>query len=403
MFQWNSTELLNSRKNLTEFEIQVYVRKLVKILIYLRNNKILHRDLKMTHLVFSEKMEMKLCGFHLAKKLSSENDKKKGRCGTIDYMAPEVIEKNKDYSFEIELWSLGVLIFKLVTRKYPFKADNKNLTELLIKKGEYSFPDDKSINKYAKDLIQKLIVIEPEKRLKLDLILKHSFFKNLPGSVPKVFPKSTLKQSPSEEFLKSYFKDCDEKKKSTINLSNEKEELIENLRVELSKEQYMTQHLCEQMKELEIELNNERKKNQKESLKVKELTEKNKELEFLLKNNNSSKDNTINLMNKIILKDKEIRELKKSFPFKLEKGEKLISVIFISTSQDIHYSIICKNTDLFSSVENILYNEYPKYRETENYFIVNGIKVNKNKTLKENQIENSSIIMLKQIDDNDEE
>ena len=157
------------------------------------------------------------------------------------------------------------------------------------------------------------------------------------------------------------------------------------------------------MKILENELDIEKKKTQKESLKVKELNEKNKELQSLINNNNSDKDNTITLMNKIISKDEEIRELKERFPFNLEKGEKLISIIFISLNQEIHHSIFCKNTDVFTTVENLLYNEYPKYRETENFFIFNGIKVNKNKTLNENKIENSSIIILKQLEDNDEE
>lgn len=393
----NFQDLLKSRKNLTEFEIQVIIVRLVKILQYLKSKKILHGDLKMSHLLLSEKMEIKLCGFHLAKQLKSENDKKKGRNGTVDYMAPEVLEKTTYYSFEIELWSLGVIIYKLVTGKFPFRADSKNISEILIKKGEYSFPEGKHINKYAKDLIKQLIVIDPSQRLNLDKILKHNFFKNL-TKIPKTFPKSILNNPPPLEFIKSYIVNFEEK-----NLSDEKDETIENLKIELSREQYLTQQLCQKMKILENELNIEKKKTEKESLKVKELNEKNKELQLLLNNNNSNRDNTITLMNKIISKDEEIRELKERFPFNLEKGEKLISIIFISFNQEIHYSIICKNTDIFSTVENFLYNEYPKYRETENYFIFNGTKINRNKTLKENKIENSSIIMLKQLEDNDED
>ena len=123
---------------------------------------------------------------------------------------------------------------------------------------------------------------------------------------------------------------------------------------------------------LENEVNIEKKKTQAESLKIKELTEKNRELELLLMNNKSNKDNTINLMNKIIENDEEIRKLRESIPFKLEKEEKLMSVIFVYSNKEIHYSIICKNTEIFSSIENLLYKEYPKYSETENYFIFNG-------------------------------
>ena len=102
------------------------------------------------------------------------------------------------------------------------------------------------------------------------------------------------------------------------------------------------------------------------------------------------------LVNQINQKDEEIKDLRVNMPFNLKQGEKLRSVIFISMDQKIHYSIICKNTDIFTNVENKLYDEYPEYRETENYFMVSGQKVNKYKSLKENKIVNSSIINLNQ-------
>lgn len=71
-----------------------------------------------------------------------------------------------------------------------------------------------------------------------------------------------------------------------------------------------------------------------------------------------------------------------------------MSVIFISPNQKIHYSIICKNTDQFTKIETLLYKEYPDYGDLENYFVVNGNKINKYKTLKDNNIKNSDIITL---------
>jgi len=76
-----------------------------------------------------------------------------------------------------------------------------------------------------------------------------------------------------------------------------------------------------------------------------------------------------------------------------------MSVIFFSTNQKIHYSIICKNTDLFTKIETQLYKEYPEYGNLENYFIVNGNKINKYKSLKDNNIKNSDIIMLHVLDE----
>ena len=77
----------------------------------------------------------------------------------------------------------------------------------------------------------------------------------------------------------------------------------------------------------------------------------------------------------------------------------LITVKFQSFDLKISYSINCKSTDNFSKLEHLLYEEYPKYRETENYFLCNGIKINKNKTVEENKIRNNDTIVLAQLED----
>ena len=78
-----------------------------------------------------------------------------------------------------------------------------------------------------------------------------------------------------------------------------------------------------------------------------------------------------------------------------------MTVIFISVDQKVLYSVICKNTDLFSDIEKLLYKEYPERGENEarNYFIANGVKLNRYKTLQENEIKNSNVITLKEMDD----
>ena len=99
-------------------------------------------------------------------------------------------------------------------------------------------------------------------------------------------------------------------------------------------------------------------------------------------NDNSIKDNIIKELNNEIdiLKKKLLR-----YPLELSKGEKLISVIFTSSDENMNYSIICKNTQKFIELEKKLYNDYPEYSESNNYFMINGnnIKDNdKNKLLK---------------------
>jgi len=73
-----------------------------------------------------------------------------------------------------------------------------------------------------------------------------------------------------------------------------------------------------------------------------------------------------------------------------------MSIIFTTLDQKFYYSIICKNTDKFNIIENKLYDAYSEYSETNNFFIVGGITINKVKTLEENKIKNSDIILLSQ-------
>ncbi len=183
------------------------------------------------------------------------------------------------------------------------------------------------------------------------------------------------------------------------------------------KDQEIIEGLKKQVLEYQEEILQLKKDLKKEQNKNELLEKKAKELEQLLKEQKELKikiqekgiDSNDNNTNKLIevyeemqKKDKKIQELKEiidRYPIELSKDEKLMTLIFISFDQRIHYSIICKNTDLFSKVEKSLYNEYPEYEENENYFTVNGIKINRHKTLEENKIKNNNIITLNSLDD----
>ena len=173
----------------------------------------------------------------------------------------------------------------------------------------------------------------------------------------------------------------------------------------------------EKIKELEKLLNEEKNKNKELNLKIndlefmlKEALNKNTELNQKIKNLKEHKKDIIfnnNLISEqklteIINKNKiEINELKaklKRYPFELLDGEKMISIIFNSVKQDINYSVICKNTDLFVNIELKLYEEYPQYSEVENFFTTNGFRINKYKSLEVNKIKNNSVIMLQSIE-----
>ena len=109
------------------------------------------------------------------------------------------------------------------------------------------------------------------------------------------------------------------------------------------------------------------------------------------KNKKNSYNEILELVKELREKEKEIKSLKSSFPFEIKQGEKLMNVIFISAD---HHSFICKNTDIFTNLEKSLYDIFPEYAESENYFLLSGSKINKYKSLEYNNIKDSDIITL---------
>ena len=90
----------------------------------------------------------------------------------------------------------------------------------------------------------------------------------------------------------------------------------------------------------------------------------------------------------------EINNIKSKIPFDIQPNDKLMSIIIITYDYKIHTSIICKNSENFERIEKELYERYPDYRDSENYFIYNANIIDKSKTLDENKIKNNSILIL---------
>ena len=107
------------------------------------------------------------------------------------------------------------------------------------------------------------------------------------------------------------------------------------------------------------------------------------------------KGNLMESINQLVIqKEKELSEIKSALPFELKKGEKLMTLIFFSTDQKIHYALICKNTDSFGSVEEKLFKVFPECQEETYFFLANGSKINRYKTINELKLKNSEIITM---------
>jgi len=196
--------------------------------------------------------------------------------------------------------------------------------------------------------------------------------------------------------------------KTKINFSEEtiKTE-ISKLKIDLDNEKNNNKELIKKINKLERELNEEKNKNKILEMNISNLKNeldylsKNKAFAEKIENKNLENNSKESLYESIMEKDKEIKNLKlklSRYPVELNEGEELMSLIFISVDQKLNCSIICKNTDKFNNVENKLYDYYSELAENENYFTFNGIKINKYKTLEENNIKNNNIILLNTFD-----
>ena len=199
-------DLLKRRKKLTELEVQCYTIQIIKALKYLHSHRIIHRDLKLGNLFINEKMELKVGDFGLATKLEFDGERKRTVCGTPNYIAPEILEGKTGHSFEVDIWSLGVIIYTLIIGKIPFERNNVKETYKRIKNDNYSFPENALISEPSKELIQSILVLDPNKRPNLDQILASDFF-NMGINVPKLLQPSTLACPPSLNYIKQFIPD----------------------------------------------------------------------------------------------------------------------------------------------------------------------------------------------------
>ena len=195
-------ELVRRRRKLTELETKCYIMQLIEGLKYLHSHRVIHRDLKLGNLFLTEKMELKIGDFGLATKLEFDGERKRTICGTPNYIAPEILEGRQGHSYEVDTWSLGVILYTLLIGKPPFETQDVKTTYKRIRMNVYTFPDGANISDNAKNLIQRILSSDPSQRPKFDEILAHPFLSAT--KIPSILPTSTLACPPSTSYIKQY-------------------------------------------------------------------------------------------------------------------------------------------------------------------------------------------------------
>ncbi|NWZ99764.1 DCLK3 kinase, partial [Nesospiza acunhae] len=165
----------------TEHDAAVMITDLCEALVYIHSKNIVHRDLKPENLLVQHNADksttLKLADFGLAKQVTKPIFTV---CGTPTYVAPEILAE-KGYGLEVDMWAAGVILYILLCGFPPFRSQDRDQEELfqIIQLGHYEFlsPYWDNISAAAKDLITRLLIVDPQKRYTARQVLQHPWIR----------------------------------------------------------------------------------------------------------------------------------------------------------------------------------------------------------------------------------
>uniref|UniRef100_A0A2K6B929 Ribosomal protein S6 kinase n=1 Tax=Macaca nemestrina TaxID=9545 RepID=A0A2K6B929_MACNE len=201
----------------TEEDVKFYLAELALALDHLHGLGIIYRDLKPENILLDEEGHIKITDFGLSKEAIDHDKRAYSFCGTIEYMAPEVVNR-RGHTQSADWWSFGVLMFEMLTGSLPFQGKDRKETMALILKAKLGMPQ--FLSGEAQSLLRALFKRNPCNRLGAGIdgveeIKRHPFFVtidwNSPGVPPSAnahhlfrgfsFVASSLIQEPSQQDL----------------------------------------------------------------------------------------------------------------------------------------------------------------------------------------------------------
>ncbi|XP_074643280.1 serine/threonine-protein kinase S6KL-like isoform X2 [Tubulanus polymorphus] len=190
--------------------VKLYIAELALVIDFLHNTGVVYRDIKLENILIDEEGHLQLTDFGLAKWLK-RNERTRTICGTLQYIAPEILSL-QPYGRTVDWWSLGVLMYILLTGEYPVTgASNHKDMRVMMAGCDYDAPDYLSWE--ARCAVEQLLVKDPNYRTKsLSLLQRQPFFKDLNfDSVREklISPRQLITSNgfnffPGEDYLRSH-------------------------------------------------------------------------------------------------------------------------------------------------------------------------------------------------------
>ncbi|GAP89281.1 putative AUR protein kinase [Rosellinia necatrix] len=164
-------KLLRRESRFPEWKASQYIAQMASALRYLHRKHVIHRDIKPENILVGIHGEIKISDFGWS--VHAPNSRRETMCGTLDYLPPEMIKpgsSDNSYDEKVDLWSLGVLTYEFLVGEAPFE-DTPVMTQRRIAKADMKIPS--FVSAEARDLIKRLLVLDPEKRIPLEQVQTH--------------------------------------------------------------------------------------------------------------------------------------------------------------------------------------------------------------------------------------
>jgi len=163
---------INEKKGLTEDHTQKIFKQILSAIECCHRNKIVHRDIKLQNIMLDSEQNVKVIDFGISN-FVEKGTFRKTFCGTPLYAAPEIILGKEYQGPEVDIWSLGVVLYVMLTTEFPFASIGD-----IIK--ERKFKDPENVSKECLDLLSRMLTIKKEDRATLEVVLNHAWIVKLP-------------------------------------------------------------------------------------------------------------------------------------------------------------------------------------------------------------------------------